>query len=144
MTVKMRFALKVNLAFVPVCASSVLERRLCWNTLEAWARVMGTYNAPHLFTFSWCPGVSPGGRWIGPVPGLFPHHSPNRHIKRRDDHAMPKVHFNHSRTTIPVQQVTQALCFINNKQVRKDLRQKSHASFLISFPKWGVFLWENR
>lgn len=29
MMVKMRFAPKFNLAFVPVCASSVLKRRLC-------------------------------------------------------------------------------------------------------------------
>lgn len=59
MMIKMRFALNFNLAFASVCTSRVMERRLCWNMPEMWARVGGT--ALHLSTFSWCLVVSPGG-----------------------------------------------------------------------------------
>lgn len=120
MMVKTRFALKINLTFVAVCASSVLETRLCWNVLEVWARVGGTANALHLQLVPW---GQPWGTLERLVPGLCPHHNPSHLTQRRVGHATTGVHFDHSRITTPVQQVTRALCFMSNKQEGKDLRQ---------------------
>lgn len=57
------------------------------------------------------------------VPPSQPHPNPSHLAQRRVGHATAKVRFDQSRITTPVQQVTQALCFMSNKQVGKDLRK---------------------
>lgn len=122
----------LSFAFVPAVSWRRDSAEPCWRCGPGWGHSQCSVPLH----------PQPWGHWRGcarVVPSSQP--SPTHHTQRRDVHATTAVHFNQSRITSPVQQ---ALCFLSNKTVGKELRQNPMPARWFPFLSKVLLLQQNQ